>query len=558
LKDHHVATSADNTGTRALRPGAATRSRGAGVARQSTTRSSKYARADGTPISSITLRAMRSMVTASDAIREYLSDSNIRSPTAADLHTTGSDLAERVRKYQAASRQFILDWLRDTRRATWLVDLASGRTLDTRTPRARPGSTLGAATQIVLAEDQPLHGLRTRFVRSGIGIPITVCTRRHGSNDVVDVTRSTASRPMTAVVVVDPESNEQVRTVRVRLFDPTTALTVALGGATLPLAADFTAPVAHTLGMERKPAGSAYGIRDAARRGTVDGFTALTPYAPNRAPLVLLDGAGFSPLMMAQIANEVAADRDLGRRFQAWLYQYPMVSPLFYAASRFRADLDRLCSRLDLARGRPPTARAVVVAQGPGAVLAKSLLIDSGPVLWDAAFRAAPGALELAPADRALLESLLFWRRSERIDRVIVAGESGNAESLTRGVGDRAVQLLLRQPTEFRAAVERIYWGQKQHLRRRSGTVSAAVPDRGADGSTFPEPVCQALSDAAAVCEQALVSMLTVRAATGRDVAVFAAAGGLVPLQSQAPSAALGTLGPQSVRLIVEALRPRH
>jgi len=361
---------------------------------------------------------------------------------------------------------------------------------------------------------------------------------------------------MTAIVTVEQEPDEPVRTVRVKLLDPVVAATVPLAGVALPLAADFTAPVAHTLGMERKPAASPYAIRDTARRGTVDGFTALTPYASNRVPLVLLDGAGFSPLMMAQIANEVAGDRDLSRRFQVWLYQYPMVSPLVYAASQFRADFEKLCARLDSARARSTATRAVVVAHGPGAVLAKTLLVDSGTAVWDAAFETPFDKVDLATADRALLGALFFWRRSERIDRVIVAGEARNADALIRGVGARAVQLLLRQPAEVREAVERIYWGQSRHLRGVGAGAGVADPD--VDGLTFPEPVYQALSDAATACEHTLVSMLSDPAATGRDVAVFAGASALTALRSQTPPAALGTLAPAAVNIVLEALRPHH
>jgi hypothetical protein len=352
-----MATIADISRTGPLRPAAKVRARAPATAQPSTARFDRFIRADAAAPGSITLGVMRAMIAASDAFGEYLWNSDIRTPQEADLHRTGTDLAEHVRRYQTASRQFIKDWLHGTQRTTWRVDASSGRTLGVLKPRARRRGPADAPTQIVLAEDQPLHGLRTRLVRSGIGIPVTVWTRRHASGDVVDVTRSTASRPMTAVVMVEQEPNESLRTVSVRLVDPMKEPTVPLAGATLPLAADFSAPVAHTLGMERRPATNGYGIRDAARRGTVDGFVALTPYAANRVPLVLLDRAGFSPLMMAQIANGVAGDPDLGRRFQVWLYQYPTTSPLCYAASRLRADVETLCARLDVAAAPRSAAR---------------------------------------------------------------------------------------------------------------------------------------------------------------------------------------------------------
>jgi hypothetical protein len=513
----------------------------------------------------ITLAAMRSMLLAADSLQQFLAERHPATEhTAISLHPTDPRLADLIRKYQVASRQFIKDWLRNTRQSAWLVDAQSGRTVDTLSARPQHRKGLTAATQVMLAEDQQLHGLRRRFARPGLGIPLTLWNPHSRADDDAVPLGSTAARPLTAIVSVHQPADEPLRAVRVELVDPIRAATVSIAGALAPLAADYTAPIAHTLGSGRKPAAAAYGLRNAARRGTIDGFIALTPFAPGRVPLVLVDGAGFSPLMMAQIANEIAGSDDLRQRFQVWRYQYATSAPLFYSASVFRDDIESLSTRIEQTIGRSFAGRAVVIAHGAGAVLAKTLLVDSATRLWDAAFSSPMPLLTLTSADRSLLERVFFWERSRRIDRVIVVDEPGNAAALSRGAGARAVRLLLSQPAAFRDAIGRIQVGLKRYLRPAladNGAADAAEPF-GVSG--FAEQVFQPLSDVAVACDRALISFVasadgtTPGTDTARAIAVYSAARGLTPVMSETPRAGLGAVGPGAVHLILGALRFKH
>ena len=503
------------------------------------------------PASPITLSVMRAMVAATDELRRHLSTERIGSLTASELTAAGTEIADLVRRFQAASRHVLRDWLRSPRQSAWRVESASGRILDVGMAAVNGVAWLPVDAAVTVAEDQPLHGLRTRFERRGVGVPVVVWTHRSGPS--IDVAHHTAASARTAIVSVEPDRDRRARRVRIELLDPVETATIAIGGCRLPLAADFTAPVTQTLGLEQRPAARAYGTHDSARRGTIDGFSALTPFAAHRLPLILLEGAGHSPLMMAQVANEIAGDPELRRRYQVWLYRFPTVAPLFFAASRLRADLDRLYSRL-AASGSPSAGHGTVLAHGVGAVLAKSLLVGSGSSLWDPAFSIPIERMTLRPEDRALLRHLFFWTPSMRIERVAVAGEPRNVEALTAGVGDRAVQLLLHQPPEFRMAIERICGGQKPYMHATSGARSAWS---GADGmrSPYPEPICQAVADTALVADRALLALLAEATAREAGAALFTGRGGLVPVKTEMPRGDDTPLGPLLLRRMLDWLR---
>ena len=535
-------------GTRAkARVGNEARVRPAGLERRRTT-----SRADTGPhptdrIGSITLSVMRSVVVASDRLSAYLAREQAAVVDLAMLDETGSELAELVRHYQSAARLLVKDWLHNPHHRAWRVDSSSGRNVSIGAADV-PSEAL-AQSRFAFAEDQPLHNLHRRIARDGVGIPLTTWTRRPGVT-APEPAAVTVASALTAVVSTERDADRRVRKVGVELKDPALCDVTTLRGVLVPLAADFTAPVSLTLALERKPSAVSYGIRAIERRGTVEGFSALTPGGAGRAPLILIDGAGLAPTLTAQIANEVAGAAALRDRYQVWLYRYAHTAPLFFAASQFRRDFERFLDLVGASEGWSAAQRAVIVGHGTGAVLAKSVLADSGTTLWDALFSAPAERTDLETADRELLARLFAWRRATRVERVILIREPTNASAIASGVGARAVQLLKRQSGEFRSTIERIYRRSKRHLR-----TGEREEHRAAHGDLLgaaDAPIVEALAHAALAADLALLSLLNVGTETVRDVASYEPATGLTPREPPAePSEALtGAVLPRVLALL--------
>ena len=504
----------------------------------------------------ITLTVMRDMIASADALRAHLESEDRDELSAADLTRNGSDLADLVRHFQAALRRFVKDWLRDRRQTAWLVHASSGRTLSI-DDRVRPGATLASDTEVMLAEDQPLNGIRRSITCEGLGLAVACRSRRPASEpeSALDPAHTPVARAWTVLVgVVAHHSDRRLRTVHVELLDPGETPTRLFGGVRLPLAADFTAPVALSLGLQRKPAATAYGLSGSARRGTIGGFSALTPFGAERAPLVLLEGVGLSATLMANIANEVAGDPLLRRRYQVWLYRYPVTAPLFVAASAFRADLGRFSARLARATGRSQRGRIAIVARGAGAVIAKSLLGECGPAVWNSVFSVPPERLDVAPRERMLLNGLFHRRLATEIDRVVTLGEPQSGEALVAGVGARAVQVLLRQPSGLRGSVERIYAREKGRLVARLPSLdSTSVAAITADG--YPEPVRDAIAAAAIAAEHALLALGAPDGSPADEARLYRGSEGLRPVASLPTGSAEARLEPLVMRRALGWLR---
>ncbi len=510
---------------------------------------------DQTSAGAITLTVMRDLVASADALRAHLEATDCDELTAAELTHRGTELADLVRHFQGALRQFVKDWLRDRRQTAWLVHAASGRTLSV-DDRVRPGATIASDTEVMLAEDQPLNGIRRRLTREGLGLAIACRSRRPVAGGARDPEHTPVARAWTVLVgVTSHHADRRLRSVHVELIDPAVTVTRVLGGVRLPLAADFTAPVALSLGLQRKPAATAYGLSASARRGTIGGFSALTPFTLERAPLVLVEGVGLSLTLMANFANEVAGDPVLGRRYQVWLYRYPVTAPLFVAASAFRADLARFSARLGRATGRALAGRIAVVAHGPGAVVVKSLLGNCGPSVWNSVFTVPPRRLEAGSRERMLLNGLFHRRRATEVDRIVTLGEPQSGAALLAGVGARAVQLLLRQPVGLRGAVERIYARDRIRLAARLAPRDAATLGAGfTDGS--PEPVREAIAAAAIAAERALLAFGAPDQPVTDEARLYVGSSGLRPVASLAADSADAQVETLVVRRALDWLRP--
>jgi len=493
------------------------------------------------PSGAIGVGTMRAVVASSDALRRHLMDPAATPGSAAELTRPRGTLAELMHRYQVASRQCVREWLQDPCSTVWLVEAASGRILDATSEPIPIDGGIEDTAQAVLADVQPLYGLRDRHTRPGIGIPVVIARRDLSRSRRLEALEAHAR---TAVVVVERGFDARVRSVRVRLFNPDAVDTVRLRGSDLPLAADWTAAVAYLLGRERRPVVPASLDANPSKRASFAGFTPLTPAGPGRSPVVLIEGAGLSPLMMAQVANEIAGDAELRARYTVWLYRYPMTAPLFQTASRLRADLTRFCARLDRSNPQQP-AQAVVVAQGPSAVLARALLVDSGETLWNAVFASPPDVAALPTGDRAALESMLRWQRSPRVSRVVAVSLPDNSGALAAGVGERAVQGLLQQPRRIRDMLARLHAATALHVAAPASTARHA------------EPLQAAVFTAAVAAERALLGLLATPA-TSAGAMLYEASGGSGPIASLGELDG-APLGPQALRQLLTWLRrPSH
>ncbi len=135
----------------------------------------------------------------------------------------------------------------------------------------------------------------------------------------------------------------------------------------------------------------------------------ITPYDPEKIPVVLMHGLASSPDAFSNVINELSPEPWFRDKYQFWLFNYPTGNPWFYSGMRFRQVMRDAC---DFARTQghdQNLERMVVVSHSMGGLIARSSVSNPGTVFQDAVFSKPVNDLSLTESERLLIhESLLF------------------------------------------------------------------------------------------------------------------------------------------------------
>ena len=233
--------------------------------------------------------------------------------------------------------------------------------------------------------------------------------------------------PVTAVLDFNgsADGKQPTRDVVLSLHDPTLRETVQIAGATRPLAADFTAPLAYY------PHPRFLGFMEMLR---VDryyktaGLAMWQPYDPERIPVVLVHGLMSDPGMWPDLIDAVESDPLLRGRFQFWTFGYPTGDPISISALQFRESL------AGVYRLYPRTKDMVLVSHSLGGLLSKMQTITTGRAVWDGVFGdEADHLYAKVPSDNMVKQALIF-DANPRVKRVVFICVPHRGSPLATGV----------------------------------------------------------------------------------------------------------------------------
>ena len=213
------------------------------------------------------------------------------------------------------------------------IDLSSGG--ESYHLQFAPGNSKGlwkpdTFTSFVPAEKVSLKSIRHRDVREGVGGALVGVRKKEPREPFT--TRWGVTGPVTATV--DFHGHDATLTLR----NPAKQMTAVVDGATRPLEADFTAPLAYYPSVNELFAGllAAMRVKDYIGR---TGLYTLEPYDPDRIPVIFVHGLISTPQMWRNVVNEVEFDPELRSHYQCWVFAYPTGNPTAYSAMRFREEL---------------------------------------------------------------------------------------------------------------------------------------------------------------------------------------------------------------------------
>ncbi len=248
----------------------------------------------------------------------------------------------------------------------------------------------------------------TRTIREGLGAPLVVTSK---IADATAVDRFAQGKKVfygaTAVARFRGQHCE------LTMEDPLATERVDFVGHSVPLAADFTAPLALALASSKPKKLELLRLLNPQKYEGTARLARLQPYDPDKIPVICVHGLMDSEATWVPLINTLRGDPEIRRRYQFWFFSYPSGWPYPLSASVLRQDLDAI------AAAYPGHKKAVLIGHSMGGMISRLMITDSGDRLWRTMFGKSPADTQLSAEARKKLEPALIFRHRPDVARVI-------------------------------------------------------------------------------------------------------------------------------------------
>ncbi|MGO4220348.1 esterase/lipase family protein [Lysobacter sp. TAF61] len=298
----------------------------------------------------------------------------------------------------------------------------------------------------------------TRMHRPGFGVPLAVLSPRCSDRPLCKLLPPEGVfRNATAWIEPgEPAGSDGRRRPRLVIADAVALDTLVVGTQRFALAYDTSAGFAEGAGTSKLGRLAIWGLLGGDEVGRRAGLYLLEDYDPNKRPLIMIHGLGSSPLTFARMSDAVWGAPDLRSRFQVWHVVYQTDAPLLVTRRRVQRYLDEAWNILDPEGDDPARTGMVLVGHSMGGVVARLLCIDSGEVLWNAAFLQPASSLKGDRADIDGLDATFHFRPYPGIKRaVFISAPHAGSPSATRWFG-RLARVLIGKRTPELQSLKRI------------------------------------------------------------------------------------------------------
>ena len=282
-------------------------------------------------------------------------------------------------------------------------------------------SGVGAAI-VAIREQRPERAEEMKFFPDrGLHLPVTITV-----DSVRDVSTSTGG----------------VTKVMLSLRNPMLEETIKVGRREMPMAANFSAPIAILLNGKSQNQLSLRGFFRADERIDQSGIFLVEPYDPKRIPVVLIHGLVSVPMIWRDIFPELASTPELARRYQFMVFTYPSSFPVAESALLLRNKLSEIRAELDPEGNDPLSKNMVVAGHSMGGILTHTLIADVGDNLWKQVSDQDFESIDVDPETKEKAREILFFSPDPAVKRAIfIAAPHRGAKMAEKGFAGRLSQI---------------------------------------------------------------------------------------------------------------------
>ncbi len=325
----------------------------------------------------------------------------------------------------------------------------SGRLMQVEIPYPTRWLSADQIGEFDFVSNYELKNLRNRHAKPGLGVPVMVRRKRQASEKHLETYYEDGlSFPVTLVArfpPADPRISPTEQNVRLQMFDPRESDGVVVDRTLLPLESDLSTPLAWFLTNPKKSLLETFAFLRPDKARHLEGLYMITPYDPDRIPVLMVHGVWSSPMTWMEMFNDLQNDPLLRDKYQFWFYMYPTGEPLTFAAANLRDRLKGLRHRCDPHGQNDKLDQMVVVGHSMGGLMSYLLTVDSEDKLWNSLSRIPVEQIQGDPDVQNEIRRVFFFEKDNSIDRVVTIASpfrgSGYANRFTRWLSGSLVSL---------------------------------------------------------------------------------------------------------------------
>jgi pimeloyl-ACP methyl ester carboxylesterase len=286
---------------------------------------------------------------------------------------------------------------------------------------------LGGATFDMFrsADEFTVEGMRSRLRTEGLGAPL-IAGRRNPPENLKNVAigamRPNMNTAATAMLDVSGEFADLGfgrAKATLLLHAPLLGRRTTVRGQDVPLAFDITTPVAYGLTTSKLWHHEIFSFMKGEKAEFDNGLIFMAPYQRGKIPLILVHGTASSPARWAELLNEVAADRELASRYQAWLFIYSTGAPVLVSAASLRQSILETVKALDPNGEDPALSHMVVVGHSQGGLLTRLMATSSGDRFWRNFTDKPFDSMNFDDEERKLFKETMFFEPIPQVERLV-------------------------------------------------------------------------------------------------------------------------------------------
>ncbi len=275
--------------------------------------------------------------------------------------------------------------------------------------------------KLIPADYVKITGFRKRTRVNGVGVPLVAARQRTAARK----TELRFQPPRRGVFVAlgsfakfEPDQKHRSR-MHITFFDLDQTPTVQVGGESVPLAGDFTAPLALSFEGINDLMIGVRAIRNVGASADVSGIYLTEPFDPNRIPVLLIHGLSSSPLVWRNLATDLMANPIIRKNFQFWYAFYSSGMPVPQSAALIREKIGIIRRAKDASAKSRASRNMVVVGYSMGGIIARILVTDMEDRFWAVLSKKPFDQIPFEPKDRQELRRLIFWTPVPGIKEVV-------------------------------------------------------------------------------------------------------------------------------------------